>query len=243
MMASETKLYQVDPDGDLVLILHNPNKPFAVWDEGLEPPSALVEPQAQEDTLQGRSRSDSLASMHSSVDQPGEVTQPPSQIRYQLSSKHLMLASKVFKTMLTGNWKEANVKSDGKMHIDTSDWDQEALLVLMNIIHGRNRSEIPRQVEPVFLAKIAVLVDFYQCHEVIEVWFKEIWLPKLTGWVSDSYGRDLMLGLAISWVFKENSAFHTLTRIAILKTRGPIQTMDLPIPSVLLSRHARSSFP
>lgn len=236
-MDTETKTYQVDPDGDLLLILHNPNKPFAVWDEGHEPPSALIVSQTQEDTWQDRSRSDSPASMHSSVDQLDEVTQPPSQIRYQLSSKHLMLASKVFKRMLTGDWKEANVESDGKMHINTSDWDQEALLVLMNIIHGRNRSEIPRQVDLEFLSKIAVLVDFHHCHEAIEVWFKEIWLPKLKNWVSDSCGRDLVLGLAISWTFKEAEAFRALTRTAILKTRGPLQALDLPIPSIILCRY------
>lgn len=99
--------------------------------------------------------------------------------------------------MLTGDWKEATVESDGKMHINTSDWDQEALLVLMNIIHG----EIPRQVDLAFLAKIAVLVDFYQCHEAIEVWSKEIWLPRLD-WVFDSYGRDFVLELAISYIFR-----------------------------------------
>lgn len=80
--------------------------------------------------------------------------------------------------MLKGGWKEVHtLRSDGCGPLYVEGWDPDALLILMNIIHGRTR-KIPRSVNLEMLANIAVLVDYYECVEVVEV-FSEMWLNQL----------------------------------------------------------------
>ncbi|KAH8743933.1 hypothetical protein F5883DRAFT_379155, partial [Diaporthe sp. PMI_573] len=86
-------------------------------------------------------------------------------IRFRLSSKHLKSASPIFKAMLDGNWKESNLTSDLHYTLHTSDWDTEALQVIMDILHGRSQ-RVPRSIPLELLAKIAVLVDYWALQRV-----------------------------------------------------------------------------
>jgi hypothetical protein len=93
--------------------------------------------------------------------------------------------------------------SDGRYHIGVSDWDEEALFILLSIFHVRVR-QIPATVSLEMLAKIAVLVDYYELvgAEVIE--------RDTSGWIAhlrrvaipSSYCRDLMLWIWISQLFQ-----------------------------------------
>ncbi|KAM0812639.1 hypothetical protein AB5N19_12630 [Seiridium cardinale] len=150
------------------------------------------------------------------------------EIRMKLSSKHLVLASNYFRKMFVGPWKES-ISSSGKCHtVDATGWDTEAMLILMNIIHGRAR-KVPRSIDLEMLAKIATLVDYYDCHEVV-ILYAECWIRELDTELPNDYGRDLVLWLWISWVFGREIIFETMTRIATLECRGPLQTLGLPIP-------------
>ncbi|KAK8097615.1 uncharacterized protein PG998_013101, partial [Apiospora kogelbergensis] len=267
------RCHEIDPDGDVELILRNPDAPFAEWDENflveylpslleaLEPvatqefreatrkpkkrkgkkPKSIIgffrsldpgnesvthpevsepapelpepEPEPVSDEVKTRSSSQSRNAAHSAEDV---------EVHMQLSSKHLMLASVVFKKMLQGPWEESRTHT-----MEASDWDAEALLILMNIIHGRNRA-VPRSISLEMLAKIAVLVDYYQCHEAVEL-FAACWTQNLSP-LPKEYCRDLTLWISISWVFYRKDLFETLTKVAIKETAGPLQTLGLPIP-------------
>ena len=231
-MASATTTYEVDPDWDLVLTLRNPNKPFAVWKDDFDRPSALQKQQSN-DANEEEMPTVPPATQTNSAPAPTDEASPE-EIHYRLSSKHLILASDVFRRMLTGFFREATVDEAGKYHITAEGWDQEVFLVLMNIIHSRNRRWIPRKVSLEFLAKIAELVEFYQCHEALEIWTNEIWLLKFGRWMPDSYGRYLILWIAVCWVFKHVGAFRDITWYACNFALGPIETLDLPIPSSIV---------
>jgi hypothetical protein len=59
------------------------------------------------------------------------------EVRIQVSSGHLILASPYLKRMLEDGWKEAqSLGSKGCVSIDLKGWDPDALLILINIIHG-----------------------------------------------------------------------------------------------------------
>jgi hypothetical protein len=153
----------------------------------------------------------------------------------RVSSSHLALASPYFKRMLRGGWKEGHtLRSDGGVHLDVKEWDHEALLILMNIIHGHTR-KVPRLVSLEVLAKIAVLVDYYECVEVVEV-FSDMWINQLEKQPPRIYSRDLILWICISWVFRLSKQFTVATRIALKQSRGPIQTLGLPIPGGVVGR-------
>ncbi|KAL0768349.1 hypothetical protein CaCOL14_009324 [Colletotrichum acutatum] len=156
-------------------------------------------------------------------------------VKFLVSSRHLALASRYFYAKLSGPWMEASVKHiDGCYHMDASDWDSDALLVLMQVIHGKTRS-VPRRIDLEMLAKLAFLVDYYDCHEVIEI-YCPLWIESLRDTLPVYYGRDVVLWLLISYIFQQDDIFQQMTHVAISKSVGPIRTMELPIPSGLVGK-------
>ncbi|KAI4696662.1 uncharacterized protein J4E88_000840 [Alternaria novae-zelandiae] len=97
-------------------------------------------------------------------EEPGELEEQS--IHYHVSSRHLMLASSTFKRMLAQDGFAESVRNeaDGLYHIAASDWDPEAFLIVLRIIHGRNK-QVPRDISLEMMAKIAVLEDYYNFGE------------------------------------------------------------------------------
>jgi hypothetical protein len=166
----------------------------------------------------------------------------PSEVELRVSSRHLILASPYFKAALSGPWREAvSISADCSRCIYADDWDPEALLILMDIIHSRNR-RVPRRVSLELLAKIAVLVDYYQCHEAVEV-FAEIWLQKLKDDVPAKINRELVLWLCVSWVFSNAEVFASVTSIAVHQSLEPLPTLGLPIPGKIVGKYLSRASP
>lgn len=169
-----------------------------------------------------------------SLDGHGKQEEKPV-VRFRLSSRHLILASSYFNRMLKGPWKESNVEPGCDFTISARDWDVEALLILMNIIHAQAR-KVPRKLSTELLAKVSVIVDYYQCNEVVEI-YAERWLIGIPPVDANVLDRDMMLRLLISWVFADSDAFTAVTARLLYFARGPIKSLKLPIPEAILSRH------
>ncbi|WQF87603.1 hypothetical protein CDEST_12617 [Colletotrichum destructivum] len=236
--------HKIDPDGDVLLILRNPNTPFAVWDEEEEieclspkridgkhavPDYHNYPPPA--DDIWDSLTSEDETPVPAPLDPPSEPKEEP-EIKYLVSSRHLTLASNTFEAELRGPWKEGAMKhTDGYHHIDASEWNSEALLILMRVIHGQSRS-IPRQISLEMLAKIAVLVDYYDSLEVTEV-YASIWIDGLNEKLPTDYSRDMVLWLLVSYVFQQDDIFSQMTKIAVTQSTEPVMTLELPIPSIV----------
>lgn len=192
--------YMMDPDGDVVIVLENPNAPFAVWDRA---------PAQDQDC----------------------TTSTP--VKFRASSKHLQLASPVFKAALKGPWIEGSVTKRGYRQINTSDWDVEAFRIVLNVIHGCNH-DVPRVMALEMLCKVAVLVDYYQCHEAFG-FSSLVWFNHLRGSFSETYGRDLILWLCVSYVFGDNTIFNAATKAAIRESSEMIRALALPISERVIS--------
>lgn len=155
---------------------------------------------------------------------------------YRVSSRHLILASPKFKAMLSGEkWQEGiRNEADNLFYIYTAEWDPSAFLVVMNIMHLRNRL-VPRQVTLEMLTKIAVIVDYYDCLEAVET-FSPTWVGNVGGLffhttkTPEKYSRDLILWLCSTWVFRSWGPFKKATTVAIRSSDEPIRTLSLPIP-------------
>lgn len=114
------------------------------------------------------------------------------QVRMRVSSSHLSLASPHFKRQLRGDWRESHIlRSDGCVSLSLEDWDPDALLILMNVIHSQTR-RIPRSISLEMLTKLAILLDYYEYIEVTEL-ISEVWLNNLRESLPDTYCRDLIL--------------------------------------------------
>lgn len=123
--AMEPKLHEIDPNGDTLLMLRNPNAPFLVHAPSTSPPKKRIK-------------------LKSTCGKP--------EVRMRLSSKHLALASVYFQKSMD-SFKETTAKGRYSYTINAQDYDEEALLILMNLLHG-NTLEVPSSVSLETLAKI-----------------------------------------------------------------------------------------
>ncbi|KAL7795234.1 hypothetical protein V8C37DRAFT_401048 [Trichoderma ceciliae] len=133
--------------------------------------------------------------------------------------------------MLSGPWYEATSSGKVTREIRTSEWDAEAFLTILDIIHGQH-ALIPKSVSLELLAKIAAIVDYYDCNDVVEI-FVDRWILLLQDELPSSYGKECMLWMSISWVFLRVDVLQSMTKIAIVGCRQRIQTMSLPLPDAL----------
>ncbi|KAH6845614.1 hypothetical protein B0I37DRAFT_189601 [Chaetomium sp. MPI-CAGE-AT-0009] len=189
--------HNMDPLGDVVLTLRNPNNALLT----------LCDPQA--------------------------VFAKP--VTFLVSSRHLVLASPVFKAMLTGGWSEGN-KSDGRYNICAEGWDAKALAIVMNVLHSHYR-QVPRTVSLHMLAKIAVIIDYYKIHEALEV-MTTLWMASLKpSMPSHWFLPDDVLWIFVSWVFVDGTAFTQITKTAILWSKKDVGVPEgLPIPPTIIDR-------
>lgn len=157
-------------------------------------------------------------------------------MRFRLSSRHLILVSPYFRAMLTGPWAENSSRAGSMYTASASDWDEEALTILMDIIHGHGE-RIPRSMSLELLAKIAVLVDYYKCHKIVK-FYSDTWIEGTLGRgetnLPQRYSRDLILFLFIACIFAQHKIFKDLTLILVRKIRGPVRTLGLAFPDGLL---------
>ncbi|KAH0421643.1 dynamin GTPase [Colletotrichum camelliae] len=147
-----------------------------------------------------------------------------SSVRFLVSSRSLSLASKVFEIQLNGGWKEATIDArDSRHHLEVAGWNADAFLILMNIFHARTKT-IPEDISLEMLTRIAVLVDYYGCHEAVEP-FAAVWIKALARPVLLRGHRDLVLWLLISLIFRQEELFASTTRTIIMQ-RLPFPRQD-----------------
>jgi hypothetical protein len=178
-------------------------------------------------------------------------TSKTEQAQFLVSSRHLSLASPVFDTMLSGGWKESTILDEQpreaaslknrdtsnselqvRHEISATEWNTEALLILMNIIHGHHR-RVPDNVQLDTLTHFAILVDYYKCHEITEI-FARRWIDKNLTSVPVSYGTSTVCWIFVSWVYPNAAIFEKMTEQAIKDSQGPMDAMCLPLPPIVL---------
>ncbi|CCE30616.1 uncharacterized protein CPUR_04465 [Claviceps purpurea 20.1] len=128
MAVVQKSRYDLDPQGDTILVLRRPNTNQPVW----EPKDEVSKLKQKNDTRRrkffGLDYMSETEDAHEPTPEPiapaiessvpndgGEAHGDNSErndVQFQLSSRHLALASPVFKTMLNGSWKESARSSD-----------------------------------------------------------------------------------------------------------------------------------
>ena len=203
--------HAMDPSGDVILTLNHPN-----------------------DIKQVSTEDGSGQSMEE------EKTPKPDSTTFRVSSRHLILASPVFKAALTGGWKEADT-SNGERQLSAEDWDTEAMTIVLNAIHGHYRL-VPTTVTLEMLARIASIVDYYAVHETMQL-LGPIWLdhlrPKLPTTARPE--RHIVLWMCVSWAFGDAAAFSHVTQVAIQDGHRDITSLEFPIPSAIIGKTAHGN--
>ncbi|KAG6082780.1 hypothetical protein E4U30_005764 [Claviceps sp. LM220 group G6] len=275
----ERSRFELDPEGDTILVLRHPKTEQPVW----EPKDEIGKQERRNHLFRQRLFGSTPISDIESEHFDDENTHAPSpeqpepiapkiessvprdsgeahddngeleEIHFRLSSRHLALASPVFKKMLNGSWKESaraldrskngsgkaraplqlGFDSQVRFELTAQDWDDEVFLILMNIIHGRN-ALVPLSSDLTTLVKMSVLVDYYQCQEVTQV-IVGLWIDKLSEKLPWSYHPECVIWIFVSWVFSRGKIFEEMTKVAIRTCEGGLGTIHLPLPPMLLS--------
>ena len=257
MTSTSRTVIEIDPTGDVLLTLNNPGAPFAVWDLGDGNRDSEGSPQLDEENeltrdeseaagrkrkamstdqlLERQSKRERTSSTPEQTDcQPLEPPRAPARV-YRVSSRHLINASAIFRSQLTGPSAASLLCEHGNYHLSTTDWDADAFSMLLNMFHLRYR-QIPKRLELEMFAKMAVLVDHYNCWEAFDL-IVPIWVraSRKTSWADADYGRNTMLWMIISWVFKLPEEFRKATAAAIRHNQeANVRDMKLGIPEVIL---------
>ncbi|KAJ5654534.1 hypothetical protein N7490_001537 [Penicillium lividum] len=148
--------------------------------------------------------------------------------RIQVSAKHMMFASQVFKNILTGGWKESiGYMKKGSVEVTAESWNIEALLIVLRAIHGQYY-DIPEKLTLEMLAQVAVIADYYRCKESLHI-LKGIWINNLEESIPTIFSRELVLWLWIAWFFQLPSQFKEATSIAMSQSDGWIDSWGLPV--------------
>jgi hypothetical protein len=167
------------------------------------------------------------------VPQPVFEPEEEERVRFQVCTGNLMSGSPWFNRALGKNgWMESGLDPEhGKRHISAEDWDEEAFLILMNIIHLRNH-EVPRTITLEMLAKFAVIADYYECGESVDL-FIDMWVADLSVKtpIPTTYCRNLILWMWITWAFELSEIFNQVTAVAIGQSDQPVRNLGLPIPA------------
>ncbi|KAF4993508.1 hypothetical protein FGRMN_6437 [Fusarium graminum] len=156
------------------------------------------------------------------------------EIRMLVSGNHLKLASSYFDKMFSGPFIEAEANQSGLRQVKASGWDPEAFKIVVTIMHGYHR-HVPRSLSLEVLTKVAMVVDYYECHEIISP-YADMWLEDLKSKVPTVYGKDCILCLFVSWVFPESEMFQKMTRLSLKHSGKLIEVEDLAIPATLLGK-------
>ncbi|KAF5720458.1 hypothetical protein FMUND_4280 [Fusarium mundagurra] len=234
--------YVIDPDGDIELVLNKPNTQKIIPDRVLPGDGGATSDLGFLDRhnvpLQGRYKvfdNFDTPMIGFSVKFAEEI---PDVVRIRVSSKHLTFASKVFSAMLQGPWAEATSSLSSQQNprqISTSAWDAKAFAIVLDAIHGRVQ-KIPRYINLVLLARIATIVDYYQCYESLEL-LSDVWLSDESVTEEDFwlYTEKSLLRLYVAWVFDNDDIFSTEARRALKLSKGlsEFQLNDLPVGGIL----------
>ncbi|KAK4150498.1 hypothetical protein C8A00DRAFT_17989 [Chaetomidium leptoderma] len=221
--------HTMDPSGDTIFTLNDPNDLFAVLHDDLIP--------ATEETASSFPAIEAVeqASAEEGKEEGKKDNAAPNSITFRVSSHHLILASPIFKAALTGGWKEGDT-STGELQYSTNGWDTEAMTIVLNALHG-HYLRVPMTVTLEMLAKIATIVDYYAVHEAMQL-LRMFWIDHLSKalLITTCSKRDSALWICVSCVFGDAGIFMHVTQVAIQYGQGDISSLGLPIPPAVVDR-------
>lgn len=215
--------HEVDPDGDLVLILRA--------DHG----TSLASTKSTEDNPSNSDTTETAVSESSCEDENVPCTPSTSnteceEIRIRVSSKHLALASRVFKAMLQPGFQVGDeLRANGHATLPLPDDNPTALLHLLRLAHCKIR-DVPREVDLELLMELAILVDKYALSEITDM-FADLWIDSLKWSIPNTFDENLLPWIWISRAFGKADTFKEVTKVAQLESIGFIEEDRLPIPN------------
>ncbi|KAL4779654.1 hypothetical protein BJX76DRAFT_72846 [Aspergillus varians] len=213
---------RLDPRGDVTIKVHGfPAKLI----------NALIESDLHPDVVTGLP---ALMEDEASVETEQSPMRNEEPLSILASSKHLILGSTYFATILLNFTYEADEDPDSRFFRQSTKSDGVAFIYMLAIMHCRNHL-IPTSVPFKTLADMAILVNYYDCYEAVKA-IADTWINQLASKPIPYSTEDIGLRwVLIAWVFHRNDIFHNATRELINESPGRIGVgCTLPIPYAVL---------
>ncbi|CEL10147.1 hypothetical protein ASPCAL13272 [Aspergillus calidoustus] len=157
----------------------------------------------------------------------------PNDHRIRVSSAQLIKSSPFFKVALTGGWKETvRFQNDGDMEVGAPDWDIDALLVVMRLVHNKPR-KLPTQPSFELLTGVSIIADYYQCRDAVlpyEKRWKNILFPSITSMDIETF----VTGLWVASFFGCGEDFRRFSIDLLEHSHGTLDSGGLPLPQNIL---------
>ena len=123
-MTEESELVTIDPNGDMLIILKDPNTALLEWKEDKD---------LLEETI-AQAAAEATETVNNSEVAPLERELPKT--RYLVSSRQMRIVSPYFENMFKFNYGETvSVFEDDLYHVQAQGWNPEAFAVVLNVAH------------------------------------------------------------------------------------------------------------
>ncbi|KAF7884288.1 uncharacterized protein EAF02_004624 [Botrytis sinoallii] len=224
-MTSDTLI--IDADGDLVLSFDPEECSSTLTDDiwidadSSEDDSQIIDAEPSNTVSRILIKATDVSPTDISIEEPSESNDNSwvelKQVRMLVSSKHMSVASPVFKAMFQASSQEGiELKITGKVELSLRDEDSKAWNILLNIIHGRFRS-VPLDINLPMFTQIALLCDKYQMHEVAYA-FTPTW--RMSAGHDSVSGEDIPRWIFIAWTFNMTDVLEEITKGLALNYTG-----------------------
>jgi hypothetical protein len=161
----------------------------------------------------------------------------PKDHRIHVSSAQLIQSSPFFKGALTGIWKaSARFQEDREMEIGMPDWDIDALLVVMRLLHNKPR-KLPTKPPFELLTGVSIIADYYQCrYSVLQ--YENKWKNTLLQSIpSRTDAQTMLTGLWVALFFGSSIDFRIFSIDLLEHSDGTLDSGGLPLPQKILGKN------
>ncbi|KAL3599833.1 hypothetical protein FPOAC2_04061 [Fusarium poae] len=111
-------------------------------------------------------------------------------------------------------------------------FEPEAIRIVMKVIHAQAQ-DLPDEVTLQMIVSIAEVVDDLQCHDALS-FFVKVWINRLPESVPSQMCDELVQRIFVASVFGLDEKFKQATRVAVMRSTGPIDILGLPMrPDIL----------
>jgi hypothetical protein len=139
-----------------------------------------------------------------------------------VSSAFLSEASPVFEKMFSGRYAEGGaISSDNPGDVKLPDDDPACMTLLCRILHLQ-ATEVPRQLDIVTLADLAVLCDKYACADAVRPWIR-VWVLEL---LAGSDSKDCEKLIMVTFALDLPDEFYKVTQ-GLIRVRTFSVDMDV----------------
>jgi hypothetical protein len=244
---STTVDYDIDPDGNTILVLVHPQTNSA---EQYGADSAATDPYSTGSMVAhcGQSyksdENEEARELPSNTLSGNNEKAEAASVLYRVQIQQLCRVSSHFKSLVMGPWFEnAHFQREGgiKLYLWEEKWDPVALLILLRIMRHQ-LSDIPEIIDLNLLGKIVVIAEYFKCLDFLSGFLRLWGLDALIqyrrniafGIDNDTVVRDGVLCTFISWKLRLRGEFRMATKFLVLWAQCPINSPESSIDECII---------